>query len=375
MIEIDDVAARVVPVSVDIPGLGAQRTIQLVVVQARTTTGQVGHAISSGPEQHFASEALVNKEISPLLRGNRYSGPTEIQMTLRAALNSRFQSGAYSQAVSAVDIAVWDCVGQALDTPVYALLGGARDAVPYYITFGVGEFDTKQLAQAAVDTVAEGHRGLKMIVGGYRVIGPTRGATSPLKRSIAEESERVHAVRDAVGPDVDIMIDGNLLFDLKSAWDLTDRLRDVGLAWFEEPVVGNDPHLLALLRASSPVRIAAGGNIGDLAQFQALLAQEAVDLPQPNVIHIGGYTGGRKVAAMAEARCLTIDNGQHWPHLNAHLHAAVPNGGAVEMHWFGWKATEQLFDCGHRLDVEAGVLRLPDRPGLGMSLRDPSLFD
>lgn len=135
------------------------------------------------------------------------------------------------------------------------------------------------------------------------------------------------------------------------------------IAWFEEPVAGNDYRLLRQLRQHTTIPIAAGQQLSHLWAHRDLIINEAIDISQPNVCHAGGFTETVKVAAVAKAMNLPIANGGAWPYHNMHLHAGVPNGGRVEFHWLAWKACEILFD-GTPVPAN-GWASIPDRPGLG----------
>ena len=131
------------------------------------------------------------------------------------------------------------------------------------------------------------------------------------------------AVRDAVGDRVQLMMDANYLFSLNMASELCHRVEDCNLSWFEEPVFGNDARLLARLRERTSIPLSAGQNEGSLARHLELLSHGAVDILQPNVCYVGGFTQGQKVAAMAQAYNIPIANGGGWPHHNMHLQAGT----------------------------------------------------
>ncbi len=125
-----------------------------------------------------------------------------------------------------------------------------------------------------------------------------------------------------------------------------------------------DPRLMARLRQEAPMPIAGGSSgTSDLLRFREYLLNEAVDYLQPNVNHIGGFTGALKAAAVAQAFNIQLQMGGAWHHTNMHLHGGVPNGGRVEFHWRSWKLVETYFD-GSPSPVN-GWVTLPEAPGLG----------
>jgi L-rhamnonate dehydratase len=338
-------------VPVSLPLLAEPRGWPFVFVHVETDSGLTGYGWT-GPLQRLATRELINGHIAPMLVG-RDPLPTERHWhDLFRELNPRFQTGAWSSAVSAVDIALWDLKGKHLGQPVWRLLGGHSATVQAYVTFGLLEYSREQLVEAARQFAAQGHDKLKMVVA-------IRQGQDP-----AEDAARVRAVREAVGEGIELMIDANYLFSLPAALDLCRRIEPYGITWFEEPVYGNDARLLATLRRQTRIPLAAGQNEGHKWRHRELLVHEAVDVLQPNVVWVGGYTEAVKVAAMAQAWNVPIANGGGWPHHNMHLIAAVANGWRVEFHVPMWRTGEAVFR-----DVpqpSRGTITVPERPGLGL---------
>jgi L-alanine-DL-glutamate epimerase-like enolase superfamily enzyme len=258
-----------------------------------------------------------------------------------------------------VDIALWDIKGKHLGQPVWKLLGGYSATVPAYITFGLLEYTREQLVEAAKQFTAQGHDKLKMVVA-------INGAQDP-----AEDAARVRAVREAIGDQVELMVDANYLFSFPVALDLAKRIEPYGIKWFEEPVYGNDARLLANLRRQTKIPISAGQNEGHKWRHRELLVHEAVDILQPNVVYVGGYTEGVKVAAMAQAYNIPIANGGGWPHHNMHLIAGVANGWRVEFHVPMWVTGEMIFKDPPK--PSRGTVTLTDQPGLGLTPNEEAL--
>lgn len=333
---------------------------RLVFVRVETDAGLAGYGVTGGI-QWTATRELVNREMAPLLLGQDPLPTERHWQELYRRLNPRAQTGAWSAAVSAVDIALWDLKGRALGQPVWRLLGGARTAVPAYVTFGLLDYTREELVEVARRYVAEGHDQLKMVVA-------VDGGRNP-----AEDAARVRAVREAVGEGIELMVDANYLFAFPQALELCRRIEPYGIAWFEEPVWGNDARLLAALRRQTRIPIAAGQNEGHKWRHRELLLHQAVDVLQPNVVWVGGYTEALKVAALAEAFHVPVANGGGWPHHNLQLIGAVPNGWRVEFHLLMWGAGELIFRDPPR--PTRGLVSLPDQPGLGLEPREEVLRD
>ena len=260
-----------------------------------------------------------------------------------------------------MDIALWDLKGKHLNQPVWRLLGGYSATVPAYITFGLLEYSREQLVEVAKQFVSQGHDKLKMVVA-------INGAQDP-----AEDAARVKVVREAVGDKVQLMVDANYLFSYPHALDLAKRIEPYMITWFEEPVYGNDARLLANLRRETRIPISAGQNEGHKWRLRELLVHEAVDILQPNVVYVGGYTEAVKAAAMAQAFNKPIANGGGWPHHNMHLIAAVANGWRVEFHVPMWVTGEMIYRDPPK--PSRGTITLTERPGLGLEPNEDALRD
>ncbi len=324
---------------------------EIVFVRIETDAGVIGYGLT-GPIQRFAVRELINKEAAPLLLGKDPLMTERHWYDLFYRLNPRAQTGAWSSAISALDIALWDIKGKHLRQPVWRLLGGYSATVPAYVTFGLLEYSGEQLVEAAKQFIAQGNDKLKMVVA-------INGAQDP-----AEDAARVRAVREAVGEKVELMVDANYLFSYPHALELAKRIEPYGIKWFEEPLYGNDARLLANLRRQTKIPISAGQNEGHKWRHRELLEHEAVDILQPNVVYVGGYTEGVKVAAMAQARNIPIANGGGWPHHNMHLIAAVANGWRVEFHVPMWVTGEMVYKNPPK--PSRGTVTLTEQPGLGL---------
>jgi L-alanine-DL-glutamate epimerase-like enolase superfamily enzyme len=349
--QITNVRATTHTVPVDIPLLNVKthRAITFAVVE--TDEGITGYGLTSAP-QRFGIKEFINREAGPFLKGQNPLETERVWHGLYRAFNARSQGGAWSGAVSAIDIALWDIKGKKYREPVWRLLGGAQNPVPCYITFGLREFDTGQLVEMATRFVKAGEDKLKMVVG-------INGGQSHL-----EDARRVKAVREAIGESVDLMVDGNCVFPFNRALELCKLLEPYQLAWFEEPVYQNDAKLLADLRRRTSIPLSAGQGESHRFRHRELIINQAVDILQPNVCYVGGYTEAMKVAAMAQSFNLLIANGGGWPHHNMHFFAAVPNGWRVEFHYVMWKVGETIYQ--NPPVPTRGWVNLTEKPGLGL---------
>ena len=348
-----------VPMHVKLAGADRKTSLACVHVEVETSQGLTGHGFTAITEEDVIAQ-IVNGVAGPAIIGDDAMAHEAIWEKLYWKTMPRGQTGYAAHALAAIDLALWDIKGKALGQPVWRLLGGARERVPVYATFGFGFFDREQLAAAAKHWVAQGFRRLKMTVGNEAL---RRRDQRALADVIKEDAARVRTVREAVGPDIELFIDANCNLDLYHATHLAEMIKPYHIGFFEEPLSQNDVHQMAELRRTSGLPLACGQNEGLLFRFRDLLLNKSVDILQPNVAIGGGITQCLKVAGLAAAFNVPIDNGGAWPFHNMHLHAGLAHGGMVEYHYLAVELMRQLY---RGLPVpEKGFLALPTAPGLG----------
>jgi L-rhamnonate dehydratase len=348
-----------VPLHITLLGLDRKTSLSACLVEVETDSEIIGHGFTAITEEDVVAQ-IVNGVVAPAIRGDDPLAHEKIWDKLYWTLMPRGQTGYAAHALAAIDVALWDIKGKALHQPVWRLLGAARPRVPLYATFGFGFFDREHLAAAARLWVDQGYRRLKMTVGHEAL--RRRDTRSPLD-AIRDDEARICAVREAVGPDVELFIDANCSLDLPHAARLAQMVKQYGIAFFEEPLTQNDPVLMAQLRRSSGMALACGQNEGLLYRFRDLLLHESVDYLQPNVVISGGFTQCIRIAGLAAAFNVPIANGGAWPFHNMHLHAGLSNGGLVEYHYLAVELCRKIYrDLPVPVD---GWLALPETPGLG----------
>jgi len=350
-----------VPIKVGLVGAERQAAMSPCLVEVETDTGLVGHGFTAITEEAVAASA-VNAVAGPAILGEDPLAHERVWDKLYWEMMPRGQTGYAAHALAAIDVALWDIKGKALGLPVWRLLGGARNRVPVYVTFGFDFFDRGQLAEAAKLWVGRGFRRLKMTVGHS---GLARRDIRPLMDLIREDEARVRAVREAVGPEVEIFLDANCSLDLYHAQKLAEMVKPLGISFFEEPLTQNDAAQMAVLRRQSGLALACGQNEGLAFRFKDLLVREAIDYAQPNVVISGGYTQCQKIAGLAGAFNVAVANGGAWQYHNMHLQAGVANGTLVEIHYLAEDLYRKVFEG--MPTAEQGYLTLPETPGLGFA--------
>ncbi len=333
-------------------------------VEVETDDGLKGHAFSAYPLR-FSIADFINREAGPLIAGMDAMRPEAVRTSLFVQLSNKHYMGTWSCAASLIDVALWDVRGKALKQPIWKLLGGAREKCPIYITWGLPRYSREELVETAKQLMADGHTQLKMAIAASA--NPTAHMYGePTDDDILEDIARIRHVRDRLGDKATLMVDANKNARLPQAVRIAKSVEDCNLAWFEDPVTKGDPRLMAQLRRETTIPIAAGSSgTYDLSYLREYFLNESIDICQPNVRDIGGFTGGLHAAGLAQAFNLQLEMGGNFPHLNMHLHAGVPNGGRVEFHLGGWAIAEALFD--NTPKPVKGWVSLPTAPGLGFT--------
>ena len=277
-----------------------------------------------------------------------------------------------STALSGVDIALWDLKGKILGQPVYRLLGGAQRrrirvyANGWYTNPGTAE----QNGEEAKKVVAMGYTAMK-----FDPFGQHNYYTISLKEAQLAE-DRVAAVRRAVGPDVDILVEVHAKFNVATAVQLGKRLEQYRPLFFEEPVSPENVSEMAEVRARVDIPIATGERLYTKFPFMQLLEAKAADVFQPDIANAGGITELKKIAAIAESKHVTMA-----PH-----NVCSPIGAMAEFHLdatlvnFLIQEYHAEFYTPHYFDViggfprqKGGYVEVGDAPGLGLTLNEAEI--
>ena len=332
------------------------RTRPVVILRLRTDNGIEGIGLTFYGGKMTGSLRKAVDELAELTIGEDPMRIEHITRKLRlAAGDSAGPGGIFMLAISAIDIALWDIKGKALDQPLWKLLGGHRDRVPTYASGSLRRGLTDNQAQRAAQIlVQKGFTEMK-----------TQMAL-PGNPTVAEEIRRVRVVREAIGPDIKLMCDINQRWRPEQAIDIGSRIADVGLFWLEDVTAHDDYAGLARVTAALSTPIAGGEYVWGIVPFRHMIEARSVDIVMVDIVRVGGVTQWMKVAGMAEAFNLPIVS-HVMPEILVHVVAAAPNGLTVE--YMPWMLA--LYE--ETPAIENGMLVLPNKPGLGLKFDEKAV--
>jgi L-rhamnonate dehydratase len=358
---------RVEPIHLRLPDVnercdGSQETL---VVKVHTDAGITG--VGEVDSSSLVAKAIIEAPLShQICRGLAEcvagQDPFEIDHLLHRMYEGSIyfgRQGAAIQAMSGVEIALWDIVGKATRRPVYQLLGGGfRKQFRAYasILFGDTPAGTERIGR---DLVAKGFRAVKFGWG-------------PMGQSEESDLAHVRAARQALGKDVELMVDAGLCWDTATAIRRARQFEPFNLTWLEEPLHPDNIQGYARLSAQSPIRIAAGEEICDVKEFQQMMDVGGIDVAQVDVTRVGGLARSKRIGWDSAERHRLCVNHSYKTGINiaASLHfvAALPNTHyfeyCVEQGALRQTLTRQTFP------VIDGEIRVPEEPGLGIELNE-----
>ncbi len=342
-------------------GIGAFPTFSATLVEVTTDDGLVGVGECIVRRAPQVTKALVEHMLAPLIVGR---DPHDVEGLWDEMFQQLRGWGHYRgfvfEAISGIDTALWDILGQAAALPVYKVLGGAgRDRVPCYAS-SVYFAEINAMVAEAETQVELGHTAIKVKIGRSAQLGGRRMDVASVK-----------AIRKAVGPDVDIMLDVNSAYDAATAIKVCRELEETDITWIEEPVPPDDLAGYQRVRAGQAIPVAAGESEFGLFGFRELIQRGAIDILQPDVARVGGFTAAKRVGALVHAYNL-----RYAPHTgfsagvshlaSLHVAASVPNLMTYE-YFFAPNPLRDLF-ADPFPEPREGFIPVPQHPGLGLTL-------
>ncbi len=330
--------------------------VRALIVKVTTDDGLVGIGESLVRSAPQATKHLVEDQLAPLIIGKDPLDAAGLWWDMFQAMGLRGHTkGHFIEAISGVDVAVWDIIGKALGLPVYkALHGLGRKRIRAY---GSSVFidEVPQMARKAGEFLAKGYRAIKIKLG----------------MGVEQDVKAVSEIRSEVGDDVKLMVDINSLYDVSNAVQLGRKLEPFDIEWMEEPVPPYDLNGYRAVREGQPLPLAGGEGEFTLYGFRDLLATEALAWIQPDIGRAGGLTEGMRIAALVQAHNLNLA-----PHtgmssalnivVGMHFAAAAPGFRTFEFMEIDHPLMD-IFDSPMPRPLE-GVIELPERAGLGVEL-------
>lgn len=358
---------RVEPIHLRLPDVtdrcdGSQETL-LVKVHTDDGIVGVGEVDSSAHVAKAAIEAPLSHKISRGLADCVVGeDPFEIDRLVHRMYEGSIyhgRQGAVIQAMSGVEIALWDVVGKAVGRPVYQLLGGGfRKTFRAYasILFGDTPDQTRRIGEGLA---RQGYRAVKFGWG-------------PMGQSEASDIAHVRAAREGIGPDAELMVDAGLCWDTATAIRRAQQFEVFNLTWLEEPLHPDNLAGYARLSARAPMRIAAGEEICDVGEFRTMMDTGGIDVVQVDVTRVGGLARSKRIGWDSAERHRLCVNHSYKTGVNiaASLHfvAALPN-----THYFEYCVEQGPLRQGltkQEFKVVDGEVKVPEDPGLGVDLNE-----
>ena len=345
-----------------------QRSATLVEISTDQGLTGWGEAFAQGLEAPEIAAAAIERAFAPMLMGENPLDTERLWFAMYHRSRDFGRKGTVMAAISAIDIALWDLAGQFYCQPVHQLMGGAfrRKVEPYATGFyrRSGQGEEGRLADEAIRHSDNGFRFMKVKLG----------------FGVDDDIAVMQAVRNALGSrDAALMVDTNHAYGRAEAARLGDAMSEMGLRWYEEPLVPEDLKGYADLRRRLPMAIAGGENEHGLYGFRALFEADAVDIAQPDIGSCGGLTAARHITALAQAHGVEVN-----PHVwgsavaqaaSLHLIAALPD---AHHSLFARQPILEYDQSDHPfrreltttpIELEGGWVRIPDAPGLGIEIR------
>lgn len=322
--------------------------IDTALVQVRTKDGHEGVAWSFAfGRGRVASLVRLVEDLGELALGADALGPEALWSRMADAVGFIGRRGIAALAMSALDTACWDIAGKAAGLPVYRLLGGYRNRIETYASQGLW-------LDRTVDELAEEAR--ELVDAGFTAVKMRAGLPDPM-----EDVRRVQRVREAIGPDVKLMIDANQAWDLKRTLRMADLFQEHDIFWLEEPMPHGDVEAYAVAAPAMPMPLCTGESNYLKDELLRLAQRRATDYVMPDLMRMGGVTEWMKATRVCEAFGLPVT-----PHLfmehSSHLACAAPNAVWQE-HQPWWQPIME-----EPLPVVDGCIELSEEPGFGIRL-------
>lgn len=343
-----------------------------MVVEIRTDEGITGwgESVCHGRQPGGVSAAFIEYTFKPLLIGQ---DPFNVEVLWESMFHASrpFGGGGAVNAMSGIDVALWDIIGKALGRPVHQLIGGAfrLEVIPYATSFYRKE--NREYPQAYIDEAKD------LITHGFRAFKLKTGY------GIKKDSEYIHAIREAIGPDMLLAADANCAYDAPLTRQLLLEVEDAKLHFMEEPMKTDDIEGYKMLRNLTSTHLACGENLFTKYDFRRWIVEGAVDILQPDVCSAGGITECKKIAAMAQAYAARVI-----PHVwgtGIGLAAALQVIASLPANNLSQFVAEPMLEFDRSthpfrdavikdtIEMKNGVVRVPMGPGIGVEVNEDAV--
>jgi len=327
--------------------------IGFTIIQLTTDQGITGFGVTYNEVGGEATKIMIETNIAPRIIGKSVFATEDIWQDLFQYLRGVGRKGLTYCAISAVDIALWDLKGKLLNLPLFRLFGGTKTKIPVYASGGWTSYEDEQLVEEMQGFVAQGYQMIKFKVG---VDGGN---------NLQHDIRRVARVREAVGPDIGIMLDANNCWDAATGARFANQVKEYDIMFLEEPTFADDIPGLKRYKKSTDLPLGTGEHEYTRFGCRDLILSEAADIVQMDFTRAGGFTEALKVAAMTQAWNLKFA-----PHamenIHIHLMSAIPNSLYLERLILFEDLTNLTYkNCP---TPKEGYMKLTEMPGLGLEL-------
>lgn len=325
--------------------------ISFLVLRIQTESGVIGESYLLSFQYSPNAIAGALKDLGELVKGENVYNTVKVFEKLNHANEYFGHEGINRWAQAAYNIAMWDAWCKILDQPIWKVLGASRTSVPIYGSGGWISYSVDELIAEVSGYKARGFKAVKIKVG---------------KPDWREDVERLRLVREAVGNDVEIMMDANQGMQVSSAIALATAARDLNIRWFEEPIDHQDFQGYQLLRNQTGISLAMGEREYSTLPLRELISRNAIDIWQPDIIRIGGVESWRNSAALAGSFNIPVLP-HYYKDYDIPLLCTIANGAGAES--FDW--IDPLID--YPLQIVNGMATPHNRPGWGFGFKDEFL--